>query len=302
MTETAASRIFARFDDGRMLYLPEMPLLMAGGKGSFTFEHRRIDARGHIPAHTFDEHIFMLPLGEREVRFKSRLNGRLFEGAIEPWRFRFLAAGDSLSTTWAAPMEGIFLTLSPGLIASSLGEEADSGPVEFVSNIMPHADPLLVQLSLALQYHLGGKSGGGGRLFEQSLLAAIAAHLVAAYGAGKRGRARAAPLTRRVRARVEEYVQQNLGRDMALADIAAVAGLSPRQLSRGFRAATGQSLWQFVIECRVREATRMLARRPALSLSYIAHACGFESYSQFIAAFRKIFGQLPSEYRRSRRH
>jgi AraC family transcriptional regulator len=301
VTETVAGRIFARFNEGRMLYLPQMPLLMGSGKGSFTFEHRRIDARGHIPAHTFDDHIFMLPLGDREVPFKSRLNGRLFKGMVEPWRFRFLAAGDSLSTTWAAPMEGIFLTLSPGLIASSLGEEADSGPSEFISKVMPHADPLLVQLSLALQHHLGGK-GGGGRLFEQSLLAAIAAHLVAAYGVGTRGRARSAPLSRRVRARVEEYVQRNLGRDLALAEIAAVAGISPRQLSRGFRAATGQSLWQFVIERRVREATRMLARRPSLSLSYVAQACGFVSYSQFIAAFRKVYGQLPSEYRRGRSH
>ncbi|MDE2091539.1 MAG: helix-turn-helix transcriptional regulator, partial [Gammaproteobacteria bacterium] len=28
--------------------------------------------------------------------------------------------------------------------------------------------------------------------------------------------------------------------------------------------------------------------------------CGFESYSQFILAFRKIFGQSPNEYRRTR--
>ena len=55
-----------------------------------------------------------------------------------------------------------------------------------------------------------------------------------------------------------------------------------------------------MIECRVREATHMLARNRNLSLSYVARACGFESYSQFIAAFRKVFGQLPSEYRRTR--
>jgi len=37
-----------------------------------------------------------------------------------------------------------------------------------------------------------------------------------------------------------------------------------------------------------------------MPLSHVASACGFESYPQFIAAFRKLAGQLPSEYRRIR--
>lgn len=299
MTEAAASRIFARFDDGRMLYMLETPLLMGGRSGSFIFERRHIPAPGKIPAHTFDEHVFMLPVGDEAVRFSSRLNGRNLKGLVEPWRFRFLAAGDTLSTTWDTPIEAIFMTLNPELLPLSLGEEATARPVDLASNIMPHEDPLLAQLSLAMQHHIrGGRRAG--QIFEHSLLAAVAAHLFAAYGTGRRGNVRNTPLTRRTRARIEDYVRQNLGRDIGLAEIAALVGVSPRQLSRAFRAATGQSLWQFVIECRVREATRMLGRNRSLSLSYIARACGFESYSQFIAAFRKVFGQLPSEYRRSR--
>jgi AraC-like DNA-binding protein len=77
--------------------------------------------------------------------------------------------------------------------------------------------------------------------------------------------------------------------------------MSPHQLSRTFRATTGQSLWQFVIELRAREARRLIAANPSLPLSHIAHDSGFETYSQFIAAFRKVFGQLPSEYRRTHR-
>lgn len=301
MTESAASRIFARFDDGRMLYMPETPLVVGGRSGSFVFERRRIPAPGHIPAHIFDDHVFMLPVSDKAARFSSRLNGRNLKGLVEPGRLRFLAAGDSLATTWDQPIEAIFMTLNPELLNVSLGEEVSSQPVELASNIMPHEDPLLAQLGLAMQHHiLGGRRAG--KIFEHSLLTAIAAHLFSAYGTGRRGKVRNAPLIRRARARVEDYVRQNLGRDIALSEIAAVVGMSPRQLSRGFRAATGRSLWQFVIECRVREATQMLARNGNLSLSYIARACGFETYSQFIAAFRKIFGQLPSEYRRSRGH
>jgi len=295
----AVSRIFARFDDKRALYMPDAPVMAGGRHGSYIFERQKVFSAGHAPTHAFDEHIFMLPLGDAAVPFTSRLNGRKVEGLIEPGRFRFVASGDTLSTTWEAPLEGIFLTLHPSLLHQALGEEECDPPAELVSNVMPHEDPLLEHLTLAMQSYLqAGRLAG--KVFEQSLLTAIGAHLLTAYGRGIRGKNRYAPLTRQKRARAEDYVRQNLGRDISLVDIAAVVDLSPHQLGRSFRVATGQSLWQFVIECRAREALRMMTRNRTLSLSYIARACGFESYSQFIAAFRKVFGQLPSEYRRTR--
>ena len=93
---------------------------------------------------------------------------------------------------------------------------------------------------------------------------------------------------------------QNLAQDLSLAEIAMVVGMRPHQLSRAYRATTGQSLWQYVLECRAREAMRLMVRSPGMPLSHVATACGFESYPQFIAAFRKFSGQLPSAYRRIR--
>ena len=300
MSMPAVSRIFARFDDKRALYMPDAPLIAGGRSGSYTFERQRVFSSGHVPTHTFDEHIFMLPVGEVAVPFKSRLNGRPVKGLIEPGRFRFVAAGDSLSTTWrGGSVEGIFLTLHPDVMHRALGDDAMGPSVELVSEVMPHEDALLAHLTLAMQSYIqAGRLSG--IIFEQSLLTAIASHLLRIYGRGRRGKSRDAPLTRQRRARVEDYVHQNLGRDISLVEIADVMAMSPHQLGRAFRAATGQSLWQFVIECRAHEAMRMMTRNRALSLTYISRACGFESYSQFIAAFRKVFGQLPSEYRRTR--
>lgn len=287
-----------RYSERRGLYMPDAPVIAGGKDGSYAFEHQKVTASGQTPTHTFDEHIFMLPLGDEPVPYSSRLNGRPFKGLIEPMGFRFLAAGDSLSTTWEAPLEGIFLTIHPDMLHRALGEETSTPAIELVSNITPHRDSLLTHLTLAMQSYL---SAGrlAGRIFEHSLLTAIAAHLFTAYGRGTRGKNRNAPLTRQKRARVEDYIRQNLGCDLSLFEIASVVDMSPHQLSRTFRATTGQNLWQFVIECRAREAMRMMNRSGTLSLSYIARACGFESYSQFITAFRRVFGQLPSEYRRT---
>lgn len=302
MSDTATPRIFTRFDKRSTLYMSDVPVAAGGRSGSYIFERQQIAAAGHIPTHTFDTHIFMLPMCETAVPFTSSVNGRLFHGLIEPGRFRFMAVGSTLSTTWEgeAPMDSIFIALHPELLHHTLGEEASALSIELVSNIMPHQDLLLAHLTLTMQsYLLGGRVEG--RLFEHSLLTAIAAHLVTAYGSGTRGKSRNIPLTRQKRALVEDYVHQNLAHNLSLNEIAGVVGLSPRQLCRGFRAVTGQSLWQFVIECRARGAMRMMIHNRSLSLSYVACACGFESYSQFIAAFRRVFGQLPSEYRRTRR-
>lgn len=299
MSAAAVSRIYARYDDSRKLYLPDAPVFSDGKHGSYIFERQQVFAAGHTPTHAFDEHIFMLPVGETAVPFSSRLNGRPLQGLIEPGRFRFVAAGDTLSTIWEAPLEGIFVTLHPDVLRRALGEEADN-PAELVSDVMPHRDDLLAHLTLAMQaYLLAGRLAGA--IFEQSLLTAISAHLVDAYAHGRRSRPRGTPLTRRRRALAEDYIREHLAQDLNLAAIAAAVGMSPHQLSRTYRATTGQSLWQFVIEQRAHAARRVMAANSTLPLSHVAQASGFETYSQFIAAFRKVFGQLPSEYRRSHR-
>lgn len=299
MSAAAVSRIYARYDDSRKLYLPDVPVFSDGRHGSYIFERQQVFAAGHTPNHAFDEHIFMLPVGDAAVSFSSVLNGRACKGLIEPGHFRFVAAGDTLSTTWESPLEGIFVTLHPDVLHRALGEEAGH-PAELVSDVMPHRDDLLAHLTLAMQsYLLAGRLAGA--IFEQSLLTAISAHVVGAYGHGRRSKPRGTVLTRRKRALAEDYIRQNLTRDLNLAAIAAVADMSPHQLSRTFRITTGQSLWQFVIELRAREARRIMTANPSMHLSHVAHASGFESYSQFIAAFRKVFGQLPSEYRRTHR-
>lgn len=302
MSNVVASRIFTRFDERRMLYMPEDPVFAGGKSGSYIFERQHVPAVGHTSQHTFDEHIFMLPMGDAAAPFHSRLNGRPAKGLIEPGRFRFVAVGDTLSTTWKSPTEildAIFVTLHPGVLHRALGEEGSSPSIELVSNIQPHEDPVLLHLTLAMQSYL--RTGRIiGRLFEQSLIGSIALHLMDAYGKGSRGASRSVPLTRWKQARLKEYVSQNLAHDLSLAEIAMAVGMRPHQLSRAFRAATGQSLWQFVLECRAREAMRLMIRSPDMPLSHVATACGFESYPQFIAAFRKLSGQLPSAYRRIR--
>lgn len=294
-------RIFTRYQSDPVLYFPDEPTLAGGRRGSYVFERRTVPP-SQLPSHVFSDHMLLLVLGDTAVPYRSRLNGHLFKGNFEPGHFRFVAAGDNLSTSWSQPIDSILIAIQPDTLQRAMGGDATSPAYELVSNAELHADPVLTHLTLALQSYLeyGGLQG---KLFEQSVVTAISLHLLHAYGSGKKTgtpTVRGRYLQRWKRKRVEEYVRDNLGRaDLHLGEIAAAVGLSPCELSRTYRATTGQGLWQFVLACRAQSALSMLNRHAAMPLALIANACGFESYSQFIAAFRKVYGQLPSKVRRN---
>lgn len=297
----SSPRIYTRYQVNPVLYFPDEPELAGGHRGSYVFE-RRIAPPSDLPPHVFNDHMFLLVLGETAVPYRSRLNGHQVNGSFEPGRIRFVAAGDSLSTAWNHPIDSILVAVHPDMQRRAVGEDLTGPSCELISNAALHDDPILAHLTLALQSHL--ESGGlRGRLFEQSLLVAIAAHLLCVHSSSNRAannlaRRNRLPLWKRLR--IEEYVRDNLTRlDLHLGEIAAAVKLSPCQLSRTFRSTTGQGLWQFVLKCRVQAAMSILRKKPAMSLALVAGSCGFESYSQFITAFRRFYGCLPSEARRT---
>jgi AraC-like DNA-binding protein len=129
--------------------------------------------------------------------------------------------------------------------------------------------------------------------FERALLDALA--LVP----HRRGTGTRAALSQRALRQVHDFIEANLQRDIRVADIARAAFLSPHHLGRSYRRTTGQSLWQYVLQRRAERARRLIEAQPGCTLADIAVQCGFESYSQFIAAFRKTHGMTPGHWRRA---
>ena len=89
------------------------------------------------------------------------------------------------------------------------------------------------------------------------------------------------------------------GKSPTLAELAALCGLSVRQLTRGFRASRGCSIGDYVERCRVEHARRLLAADQ--SVKAIAYSLGFASPSGFCFAFRRATGETPREFRQRAR-
>jgi transcriptional regulator GlxA family with amidase domain len=94
-------------------------------------------------------------------------------------------------------------------------------------------------------------------------------------------------------AAMEGAIEQPLG----LAELAARAGSSPRQLQRLFVTTLGQTPHQVYLSVRLRVA-RQLLQQSTLSIADIALRCGFVDASHFAKRYRIYFQQTPHTTRR----
>lgn len=95
-----------------------------------------------------------------------------------------------------------------------------------------------------------------------------------------------------------DLLRSDLGRLPPLEMLAAAVGLSQRQLARTFRASTGRTVVEWVVERRLEEASRLLAAGE-LPVKEISYRAGYAHVASFTAAFSRQFGVPPAEYRRT---
>ncbi|MFB8348707.1 GlxA family transcriptional regulator [Streptomyces niveus] len=94
------------------------------------------------------------------------------------------------------------------------------------------------------------------------------------------------------------WLQDNLGSDLTLADVAAQAGTSTRTLIRRFREQTGTTPLQWLHRARVRQAQHLLETTQH-SVERIGAQVGFGSPTAFRDRFKKTTGISPHAYRRA---
>lgn len=93
------------------------------------------------------------------------------------------------------------------------------------------------------------------------------------------------------------YVEDNLGRNLGLVDMAQIAGYSPDHFTRLFKRAFLLSPYQYILRRRV-ERAKALLRDPRRSIVDVALASGFSSQAHLSALFKRSTGVTPGRYRR----
>ncbi len=95
---------------------------------------------------------------------------------------------------------------------------------------------------------------------------------------------------------IEQYIRNNLDKDLSLKHLASLVHLSPSYLSREFKRLAGRNLSVFIAEERILKAQKLL-EEGALKNYEIAKQVGYEDPVYFSRAFKKATGLKPSEYR-----
>lgn len=96
--------------------------------------------------------------------------------------------------------------------------------------------------------------------------------------------------------RVQDFVLSHPHENPTLGELARVAAMSPRNLTRHFREATGITIKTYSGRVKVQLAQDLL-RNPRLTLESVSESCGFKDPRQFRRLFKQTVGGSPSQWR-----
>jgi AraC family transcriptional regulator len=137
----------------------------------------------------------------------------------------------------------------------------------------------------------------GGRLYREHLMQGVARRLLEHFHSEPPSAPRHAAVLSAARLRrVDEYVRTHFHTDLAIADLAREAAMSPYHFCRAFKASMGVTPHQYVLEHRVEAAKRLLRTTP-MALAEVALAVGFASQSHLTGQFQSRVGATPAAYR-----
>ncbi|HWO22119.1 MAG TPA: AraC family transcriptional regulator [Kofleriaceae bacterium] len=198
----------------------------------------------------------------------------------------------------------LLIEISPELLAAAAaraGLSADAGPepIELAPQLQLR-DPRLEHLAWAFEAELRAE-GAGDPLYGESLGMAIAAHLVRRYRASAScAREPEGGLSPRQLKRVVEHIEAHVDRRLALAELAAVAGVSASHFKALFKRSTGLPVHQYVVRRRV-ERARLLLQEKAATIADVAAQTGFANQSHLARWMRRVAGVTPTDVLRADR-
>ena len=92
---------------------------------------------------------------------------------------------------------------------------------------------------------------------------------------------------------------QHLEQPWTLASMADHCGLGSSAFADYCRRIVNSTPVKYLTHCRVQAARDMLLKHPALNITEIAFACGFQSSQYFATVFHRQTGQTPKEFRQA---
>ena len=176
-------------------------------------------------------------------------------------------------------------------------EESGGDPGKLrIFNRFQARDPQIEHIGWALKAEMENGYPSG-RPYMDAMATGLAARIVRNHSSlARASRAIKAAMPGRMLKAVLGYIEDNLGRDVGLGEIAGVAGLSVSHFKTLFRKSLGLPPHQYLIRRRVERAAMQL-RRGRMPIGQIAIENGFCHQSHLALHTRRVLGLTPQELR-----
>jgi AraC-type DNA-binding domain-containing proteins len=97
------------------------------------------------------------------------------------------------------------------------------------------------------------------------------------------------------------YIESHSGNDIALSDMANIAGMTSQHLCRLFKRAFNMRPFEYLTRCRLQNAKILLSGMENLTLKEVASKSGFTDASYFCAVFKHYEGMTPIQFKKMHR-
>lgn len=202
---------------------------------------------------------------------------------------------------WEGHYEILSITFGRARLATlSEGEERLVTTIHQPGKVNVRDDKQLVSLLRSISEEI--KAGCPlGKLYAESLSRALLACVCSRYAryAHNDFSTRQPIFTPRQQTEIGAFIQDHLGREITLAQLADLLGLSTGYLTQLFKNTFGITPYQYVLRLRIANAERLL-KAARLSIAEVALASGFSSQSHFTTTFSRLTGTTPQHVRRGR--
>lgn len=242
-----------------------------------------------------DHHYVVQHLGGAK-RVERRLDGAPLSTIVECGALTIVPAGTQFKWHTHGPIEFAHLYISPVLLARTALRFDRANELSLIDRVGCR-DPLLESLYKAMLVEIRQPHPATAlyldSLLESFLLKLLIEHTSASLCVPNL-RETLPPFRFK---RVIDFVEENLGKQLTLADIALVAGGSVFHFCRAFKNAAGVTPYQYVLRRRT-ERAKLILTTTDLPLAEIASACGFHDTASFSRTFSHLVGTTPIRYRR----
>jgi AraC family transcriptional regulator len=277
--------------------LKTTPVRMASDPSNGAIAHWQ-----HGPLHDVVEpmtdHVIMAYNGTMQ-RMERRSGRSVAIGTFRPGVVIIIPAGSSSRWDIPKPVDVVQLYL-PQTTLERVAREADTASPTDLLERTAHPDHITSRLLLSAAEGLEG-NGALDTLFRHQLTDLLATRILAAHtGAPSTFQPTMGGLSPKVLLRAIERLRSESDADVSLAALASDAGLSRFHFCRAFKESTGLSPHAWLRQHRLEQAMNMLRDTDA-SIVSIAVALGYASQTAFAAAFKRVTGETPSDWRRRMR-